>query len=142
MPIARLPLLGLGALTLVASTKARPFNATVSRSGGTGFYSDESSVSNIYKVRFMNKRNQEATVTIRLGKGTPAGYQLSGAEQTFSVGPLEEISRTCVVIAPAASYAGASDIVLEIHANPGDVTLEKTVRFLGPNPQSMQKAQP
>ena len=40
---------------------------------------------NIYKVRVMNKRNQTATVTIRLGKDTPAGYQLSGAEQTFTV---------------------------------------------------------
>jgi hypothetical protein len=132
----------MGALTLVASKKARPFNATVSRSGGAGFYSDASSVRNIYKVRFMNKRNQEAFVTIRLGKNTPAGYQLSGAEQTFSVAALEEISRTCVVIAPIDSYAGVSDVILEVHANPGDVTLEKTVRFLGPNPQSLKPTKP
>jgi cytochrome c oxidase accessory protein FixG len=133
-----LALLGLGALTLVASTKARPYNATVSRVGGAGFYSDSASVRNIYKVRFINKRNQPATVTIRLGKDTPPGYQLSGAEQTFSVNALDEMSRTCVVIAPAESYIGVSDVMLEIHANPGDVTLEKTVRFLGPNPQSLK----
>jgi hypothetical protein len=77
-------------------------------------------------------------VTIRLGKDTPPGYQLSGAEQTFSVNALDEMSRTCVVIAPAESYIGVSDVMLEIHANPGDVTLEKTVRFLGPNPQSLK----
>jgi hypothetical protein len=28
--------------------------------------------------------------------------------------------------------------MLEVHADPGDVTLEKTVRFLGPNPQSLK----
>jgi cytochrome c oxidase accessory protein FixG len=127
--------LGLLALTLVATQKARPFYATVSRSGGSAFYSDADSIRNIYMMRFINKRNQGSTVTIRLGKGTPAGYQLSGAEQTFAVGALAEISRTCVVIAPVDAYVGVSDIVFEVHANPGDVTLEKTVRFLGPNPQ-------
>ena len=131
-----LAMLGLGALTLVASKKARPFNATISRNGGAGFFSDASSVRNIYKVRVFNKRNQQATVTIRLGKDTPAGYELSGSEQTFSLAPLSELSRTCVVIAPIQSYIGISDITLEVHADPGDVTLEKTTRFLGPNPQA------
>jgi cytochrome c oxidase accessory protein FixG len=133
-----LALLGMGALAIVASKKARPFNATVSRAGGAGFYSDASSVRNIYKVRFMNKRNQAATVTIRLGGDTPSGYQLSGAEQTFTVNALDEMTRTCVVIAPADAYTGASDVVLEVHADPGDVTIEKKVRFLGPNPQSLK----
>ncbi len=134
--------MGLLALALVASKKARPYNATISRVGGTGFYSDAQSVRNIYKVRFINKRNQTATVTIRLGGGTPAGYELSGAEQTFTVNAQDEMSRTCVVIAPAAAYAGPADIVLDIHAEPGDVTLEKTVRFLGPNPSSLQTDNP
>jgi hypothetical protein len=43
-----------------------------------------------------------------------------------------------VVIAPAGAYQGPSDIVIEVHAEPGDVTLEKTTRFLGPNPRSLQ----
>jgi cytochrome c oxidase accessory protein FixG len=134
--------LGLAVLTLVAANKARPFNATISRTGGTGFYSDGTSVRNIFKVRVINKRNQTATVTIRLGKETPAGYQLSGAEQTFTVDALGEMTRTCVVIAPVEAYVGVSDITLEVHANPGDVTLEKSVRFLGPNPESIKTPNP
>jgi len=136
-----LAVLGLGSLGVVASQKARPFTATVSRSGGAGFYSDASSIRNIYMIRFFNKRNQGATVTMRLGRGTPPGYQLSGENQTFSVGALGEISRTCVVITPAAAYVGDADIVLEVHADPGNVTLDKTVRFLGPNPQSFKTPQ-
>ena len=132
--------LGLGALTLVASKKARPFNATISRSGGSTFFSDGNSIRNIYKVRIANKRNQTATVTIRLGEGSPAGYQLSGSDQSFSIPALGEISRTCVVFAPNASYAGNTDITLRIHADPGDVVLEKTARFLGPNPQSLKNS--
>lgn len=134
--------LGLGALTIVASSKARPYNAGVSRVGGSGFFSDASSVRNIYKVRFINKRNQPATVTIRLGGVTPAGYELSGADQTFTVGPQDEMSRTCVVVAPIAAYSGPSDVVLEIHAMPGDVTLGKKVRFLGPNPSTLNTSNP
>ena len=81
-------------------------------------------------------------MTIRLGDGTPAGYELSGAEQTFTVNAHDEMSRTCVVFAPAAAYAGPADVVLAIHADPGDVALEKTVRFLGPNPSSLQTDNP
>ena len=134
-----LAVLGLGALTLVASSKARPFIATISRAGGAGFFSDANSVRNIYKLRVFNKRNQTATITIHLGKKTPVGYQLSGAEQSFSIAPLSEMSRTCVVFAPLATYTGSSDIVIEVHADPGDVVLEKTARFLGPNPQSIPR---
>jgi cytochrome c oxidase accessory protein FixG len=131
--------LGLGALTLVASSKAKPFNAIISSAGGAGFFSDANWVRNIYKVRVFNKRNQPANVSIHLGEGTPEGYQLSGAEQTFTIPALGEMSRTCVVFAPLASYIGTSDITIEVHANPGDVRIEKTVRFLGPNPQSITR---
>ncbi|MDX1681240.1 MAG: cytochrome c oxidase accessory protein CcoG [Akkermansiaceae bacterium] len=127
--------LGLLALLLVASIKARPFNATISRAGGSGFYSDASAVRNHYKVRFINKRNQPATVTIQLSEQTPPGYELSGADQTFTVGAKEEMSRTCVVLCPLEDYQGTTELDLIIRAMPGDVTLSKTVRFLGPNPQ-------
>lgn len=127
--------LGMTALTAVASFKARPFNASISRVGGAGFNSDANSVRNIYKVRVMNKRNQPATLTIQLGNLTPDGYQLSGEKQSFTIEPQQEITRTCVVIAPLEKYIGVSDINLNIHANPGDITIHKTVRFLGPNPQ-------
>ena len=52
------------------------------------------------------------------------------------------MSRTCVVVAPAADYTGPTDVVLVIHADPGDVTLNKTVRFLGPNPETLKSANP
>ena len=38
------------------------------------------------------------------------------------------------VIAPIDTYRGNSDITLNIQAEPGDVLLQKTIRFLGPNP--------
>ena len=129
-----LAVLGLVAVVTVASTKARPFNVLISRPVGMPFYSDAQAIRNIYQVRVFNKRNQPSTVTIRLGKGTPAGYQLSGEDQTFTMDALAEMARTCVVIAPVDTYTGATDIVIEVHADPGDTTIDKTVRFLGPAP--------
>jgi hypothetical protein len=99
-------------------------------------------VRNLYRVRFINKRNQTATVSIRLGRESPAGYQLSGSGQTFTVGALGEMTRTCVVVATANDYIGPSDVIIETHANPGDVTLRKTVGFLGPNPETFKPTQP
>ena len=127
-----LALLGLSVLTLVATKKARPFTATVARSSGAPFVADAASVRNIFKVRLINKRNQTATVRINLGEGTPEGYQLSGADQSFEVKPLSEFSRTCVILVPAGSFHGSTDLNLEVHADPGDVLLRKKVRFLGP----------
>jgi cytochrome c oxidase accessory protein FixG len=129
--------LGLAALVLIASQKALPFNASISRAQGNAFFADAQAVRNIYQVRFFNKRSQSATVTIRLGAGSPAGFELSAAQSTFTVPAMEEITRPCVVIAPMNAYRGITDIVFEIHANPGNVTLEKSVRFLGPNPQTL-----
>ncbi|MGD7653292.1 MAG: cytochrome c oxidase accessory protein CcoG [Verrucomicrobiales bacterium] len=131
-----LTLLGMTAFGIVASQRAQPFTATISRQGEQGFTADTNFVRNIYKVRVINKRNQNASITIRLGETTPSGYQLSGADQTFHIGALEELTRSCVVLAPKGSYVGVSDISFEVHADPGDVTIEKSVRFLGPNPHT------
>jgi cytochrome c oxidase accessory protein FixG len=127
--------LGLAALLTVASIKAKPFNVGISRVGGTGFYSDATAVRNIYKVRFINKRNQEANVTIRLSDDAPQGYELSGSDQTFTVDAKGEMARTCVVLCPLSHYRGTTELDLTIHADPGDISISKTVRFLGPNPQ-------
>jgi len=137
-----LAVLGLVALIVVASMRMRPFAATLSRVGVSGFASDAEAVSNIYLLRVQNKRNQEATISIRLADDSPAGYQLSGGNQTFSVGPLGELTVNCVVLAPLASYKGSSEIALQVHAEPGNVTLRKATRFLGPNPKAIKPPPP
>jgi cytochrome c oxidase accessory protein FixG len=129
-----LALLGLLALGVVAWLKMAPYAATLSRVGGSGFSSDVAAVSNIYVLRVQNKRNQPATITIELAADVPAGYQLSGGGQTFSIAALGELTHNCVIIAPLDSYKGSAAISLLVHAQPGNVTLKKTTRFLGPNP--------
>ncbi len=131
---AALALLGLGALGLTFATKARPYNVTVARLEGTPFVADAATVRNIYHIRVKNKRNQPATFTIRLGQDTPQGFELSGKDLSFVVPALGELSRSCVVIAAARAYQGQRDLAIEVHGEPGNVTITETVRFLGPNP--------
>jgi cytochrome c oxidase accessory protein FixG len=133
-------LLGLGALLLAASIKMRPFHASITRAGAVGFLVDSTSVRNVYKVRVMNKRNQSVGMTINLGKGTPAGYRLNSGSQTFTLEAHGETTRNCVVEVPLDYYKGIADVVFEIGASPGDVPIEKSVRFLGPNPETLKSS--
>ena len=130
---------GITAVTLVFSNRGSSFNASVTRAGGAGFLVDSATVRNIYRIRMVNKRNETANVTIRLGKGTPAGYHLSGPDLRLTMDALGETTESCIVVAPVDSYTGISDVVFEVHSDPGDITLEKTVRFLGPNPDTLNK---
>jgi cytochrome c oxidase accessory protein FixG len=134
--------LGLTALAVVASARARPYHVTIARSGGAGFQSDSSSVRNVYKIRLMNKRNQPAVFRIHLADPSTAHYQFSGANQDFVVGPQEELTRSFVVIAPAHQYQGNADIQFRMDVEPGGVTILKTVPFLGPNPEALLRDAP
>ncbi|MEI6175439.1 MAG: cytochrome c oxidase accessory protein CcoG [Verrucomicrobiota bacterium] len=136
-------ILGVAALLLVASLKMRPFHVTVTRAGAgaVGFLVDSTSVRNVYKVRVMNKRNQAVSMSLRLGKETPEGYHISSGVQTFTLDAHDETIRTCVVEVPLASYKGISDVVFEVQSTPGDATIEKSVRFLGPNPETLKPSE-
>jgi hypothetical protein len=119
-----------------------PYTVNISRVGGSGFSVDATSVRNIYLLRVKNKRNQPATLTIRLAEDHAQGFQLSGEDQTFALEPLGELTRTCVVIAPVAVYHGPTEIALEVRAEPGGAKLRRTTRFLGPNPNAVKSAAP
>lgn len=134
---AALAMLGLTVLTVVASTRARPYTAEFTRMRGAPYYMDGSMVRNHFQFRVLNKRNQPATIKLSL-LNAPAGFALSGADETITIPALGETKRTAVVIVPNASYEGATDIQFRIQANPGDVVFEETVRFLGPDPRTLK----
>ncbi|HEY1122310.1 MAG TPA: cytochrome c oxidase accessory protein CcoG [Haloferula sp.] len=129
--------LGLIAFAIAGWRQARPFTADFTRMRGQPFYSDTSAVRNHYQVRFYNKRNQPARFTLHLSNA-PEGYTLSGADTPIEVPPRGEITRPAIVVAPTAAYHGATDLGIEIHAEPGGVVLRHEMRFLGPEPSSPQ----
>jgi cytochrome c oxidase accessory protein FixG len=134
----------LGAASLLALTamKLRPFHLTVTHAGAVGFLVDESSVRNIYKLRLINKRNEPVTLTIRLGEGTPEGYQISGGDAVFKLDAHEEMVRSCIVEIPISSYKGITDVVFEVSSDKGEAKIERPTSFRGPNPQSFKPQTP
>jgi len=130
-----LGLLGLGAFGFTASRKAKPYTATFSKlaMAGMPFQADDAGVRNFYQLRFYNKRNQTATFSVSFADA-PEGFLLSGGDQTLEVPAQEEVTRQFVAIAPPEAYTGRTSITLRVTADPGDVTLDQTVTFLGPVP--------
>ncbi|MCF7674019.1 MAG: cytochrome c oxidase accessory protein CcoG [Akkermansiaceae bacterium] len=133
-----LGVLGLVALVLVGMMKFSSFTATISRVSGTGYTVDAGSVSNIYLLRVKNKRNDTATLSIRLGPDCPAGYRIREGNESFTIPAEGETTRTCVIIAPLGAYTGPSKITLELHSQAGGLELKKGTRFLGPNPNAVK----
>jgi cytochrome c oxidase accessory protein FixG len=130
-----LGVVGMAVLGVVASHKAKPIFAEVTRALGPSFYDDASTVRNHYKVRLVNKRNQPVRFTISL-EGNPVGFTTSGAGETITLDALGELARPIVVLQERAHYKGPREITFVIHAAPGNATVRQHVRFLGPNPRS------
>ena len=128
--------LGLIAFAIAGWRQARPFTADFTRMRGQPFYADATAVRNHYQVRFHNKRNQPARFTLHLS-GAPDGYTLSGADAAVEVPPHGEVTRPAIVVSPTASYRGATDLSIEVRAEPGGVVLRHEMRFLGPEPSSI-----
>ena len=100
------------------------------------FQADAAGVRNFYQLRFYNKRNQAASFSVSL-VNPPEGFILSGSGQTIEVAAGEEVSRQFVAIAPAKAYTGRTSLTFRLTANPGEVTIDQTVTFLGPNADTL-----
>ncbi len=128
---------GLGALVVLATSNARPFNVNIIRSRGAPFFVDGKSVLNSYSLRFLNKRNQPASFTIRLAPGTPDAYVLNIANRPLPAAPLGEVVQPFMVSTAPGQYVGPASLVVEVTAFPGDVVLTQKLPFIGPDPQSL-----
>ncbi|MEM1084419.1 MAG: cytochrome c oxidase accessory protein CcoG [Verrucomicrobiota bacterium] len=135
-----LGLLGLSAFTFAATRKARPYTAQFAKvaMAGKPFLADEAGVRNFYQLRFYNKRNKPASFSVSLADA-PEGFLLSGGDQIIKVAPGEELARQFIAIVPTNSYEGRTSLTLRVVANPGEVTLDQVVTFLGPNPETLKK---
>lgn len=132
--------LGLGALTVAAVNKAKPYNFTSSRMAGPPFLVDATTVRNNYQFLIANKRNQPASFVITLDN-PPEGYELNGAGQTIDLPAHGDVTRPTILIVPHEFYKGPCDITVKVIGQPGDIEISHTVRFVGPNPASLRKSE-
>lgn len=136
---ALLGCLGLGALTVAAVHKARPYTVTSSRIQGKPFFVDESTVRNNYQLLLTNKRNQGATFTLEL-QDPPAGFELSGASQVINVPAQSDLTRPAIILVPRELYQGPCEITVKVTGEPGAVEMIHKLSFVGPNPASLRKS--
>ncbi|MEM9081420.1 MAG: cytochrome c oxidase accessory protein CcoG [Verrucomicrobiota bacterium] len=136
--ILYLILAALGTTALIGTTtqRARPYTWNVSRMAGPPYYTDANTVRNHYQTRLINKRNQTATITLEL-VSPPPGFSLAGANEPITLAPKTELTRPAIIICETAHFTGPVELQLQATANPGNTTLTQTLRFLGPNPNSL-----
>lgn len=129
--------LGTTALIGTVTQRARPYTWTTSRMEGPPYYTDETTVRNHYQTQFINKRNQEATITFDL-VSPPAGFSLSGAHEPITLPAKGEVKRPAIIVCEQDHFTGPVEVTLRATAHPGNTILTQTLRFLGPNPSSFQ----
>jgi len=135
---AGMGLLGTVALGCTAFYKAKPVLAEVSRMRGAPFFVDPTVVRNHYQLRLQNKRNQPVTFEVSLEK-PPAGFTLSGLGESITLPALDGASRPMVIINDRGNYTGPTELTLKIEAQPGNATIRQKLKFLGPNPNQLNK---
>lgn len=130
--------LGLAALSLATVQKAKPYTITSSRMSGPPFYIDGTTVRNNYQLRLLNKRNQPATFQVSL-LDAPSGFEISGADQLIEVPAQGEAQRPAVLLVPYQDYRGPCEITIQVIGQPDEIIIKHTIRFIGPNPSSLEK---
>jgi len=123
----------LGASVLsIALSQVRPATVSVARLTGAPFYLSEDLVRNNYMIRIDNKRKQPQSFQVRASApGVP--LEQNGLLEAVTVPAEGEVENTLVVQVPRDAYPGQFDLTVTFEAVNSDLTLEKTIRFLGPD---------
>ena len=128
---------GAGAATWGLST-VRPANLAITRLTGAPYFVTPETVRNQFLVRLVNKRDTAARFTITL-PDAPAGLVRTGVEGTVELAALAEEVRSLVVQMPRAGYAGEFVLTVRVADEAGTFSLEKPVRFVGPDPELLKE---
>ncbi len=131
-------LLGLAAFSITFALKASPFTVTLGRVSGIGYSVDAEVVRNSFILRVKNKRKEPARITVSLEGAAPEGYAVTGETATLLVPPLEEIARTCSIVAPLGSYQGPGQLLIRLESESGSKVVKK-FSFTGPNPATLKR---
>jgi cytochrome c oxidase accessory protein FixG len=126
-----------GGLTAAALglTQIEPVVASVTRMAGAPFFVGAEQIRNQYQLRLINKGT--APVRFSVAASGPAGVQLAvaGLDGGEPLAPLEERVVTLLLLTPRAGFTGNFRATLRLHGEPGDLRIERTVEFIGPDPR-------
>jgi cytochrome c oxidase accessory protein FixG len=134
-----LALLAVGAMVATwAVSTVRPANIAVSRLAGAPYFVTADSVRNQFLVRLVNKRDVPVRFVITL-PDAPARLVRTGLDGVVELAPLAEDVRPLIVQMTRTDYAGEFGLTVRVSDEAGTFTLEKTVRFVGPDNALMKE---
>ncbi len=126
-------LLAVGAIVATwGLSTLRPANLAITRMIGAPYFVTDEAVRNQFLVRLVNKRDIATRFVITL-PDAHAGLERTGLDGTVELAPLAEEVRTLIVQMPRAEYAGTFEFKVRVTDEAESFSLEKTVRFVGPD---------
>lgn len=126
----------LFAITALNNAKPITVELTRKRMQGRTYIENEQAVLNPWRLSLVNKRNQPVTFNVELDN-PPEGLTLAGFDGPIVLEALEEDELSVILVWDKRTYAGQIEIILRVHAEPGDAEVQETLKFLGPNPSLM-----
>ena len=128
-----LALLAVGfAVATWALSTVRPANLAISRIPGAPYFVTTEGVRNQFLVRLVNKRDTPGRFLVSL-PDAPDALVRTGLDGVVELAPLAEEVRPLVVQMPRGGYAGEFALTVRVTDEARTFTLEKTVRFVGPD---------
>lgn len=130
-------LMGAGVMTY-AFTSVESAYLLVTRMSGPPYYQTESQVRNQYNVRIVNKADSVQVFSIHIDSGPHSLTQLGDA-QKISVDPVGEVVVPLIVTTPIEGFEGTFPFDVWLETENSDLSLSRTVSFLGPNVAALNK---
>ncbi len=133
-------LVGMTVATFAFSS-VRPANMSVTRITGAPYIVSEDHVRNQFLVRVVNKQDLPESFVLDL-LGGPTDLAVTGFTETVEIGPLGETVLPIVLQVPRSTYDGKFTIMVSLHDEDDQFTLEREIEFIGPDPELLRRNTP
>lgn len=135
-------LLAIGVLVASwALSTVRPANLAITRMTGAPYYVTADAVRNQFLIRLVNKTDIPARFVITL-PDAPAALVRTGLEGVVELAPLAEEVRPLVLQLPRSEYAGSFALTIQVADETKSFSLERPVKFVGPDPELLKEDAP
>lgn len=134
---AALLAIGMGVAGWAVST-IRPANLAVTRLTGAPYFVTDDFVRNQFLVRIVNKHDTPGRFVVTL-PDAPAELLRTGLDGVVELAPLAEDVRSLILQMPRNRYAGTFEFTVRVADEAGTFTLERPVRFVGPDPELLKE---
>jgi len=130
-------MVGASVATYAFST-VRPASLSVTRMTGAPYIVSEDAVRNQFLVRVVNKHDVGETFALEI-EGAPPELQISGFTGEVEIGPLGEQVVPLIMVISRDDYFGQMHLNVRLRDVNADYSLERTIEFIGPDPQLLRE---